>query len=124
MSSAPSAVRVQTLRPIMLLSTAAFCASTCLRITDPLLPELATAFGVTTSRASVIVTAFALAYGLAQIIYGPIGDRFGKYSVITLAVTLSATGIAAALPLDVRRQRHRAVAGEHLPECFGWKIEA
>jgi len=96
MSSVPSAVRVQTLRPIMLLCTAAFCASTCLRITDPLLPEVANAFGVTTSRASVIVTAFALAYGLAQIIYGPIGDRFGKYSVITLAVTLSAMVIAAA----------------------------
>ena len=95
-SSAPSAVRAQTLRPIMLLSTAAFCASTCLRITDPLLPEVAHAFAVSTCRASVIVTAFALAYGLAQIIYGPIGDRFGKYSVITLAVTLSAMVIAAA----------------------------
>jgi predicted MFS family arabinose efflux permease len=67
-----------------------------LRITDPLLPEVAHAFAVSTSRASVIVTAFALAYGLAQIIYGPIGDRFGKYSVITLAVTLSAMVIAAA----------------------------
>jgi MFS transporter, YNFM family, putative membrane transport protein len=95
-SSGRSAVRVQTLRPIMLLSTAAFCASTCLRITDPLLPEVASTFAVSTSRASVIVTAFALAYGLAQIIYGPIGDRVGKYSVITLAVTLSAVVIAAA----------------------------
>jgi MFS transporter, YNFM family, putative membrane transport protein len=80
----------------MLLSTAAFCASTCLRITDPLLPDVAHAFAVSISRASIIVTAFALAYGLAQIIYGPIGDRFGKYSVITLAVTLSAVVIAAA----------------------------
>jgi MFS transporter, YNFM family, putative membrane transport protein len=95
-SSTPSAVRVETLRPIMLLSTAAFCASTCLRVTDPLLPEVANAFAVSTSRASVIVTAFVLAYGLAQIIYGPIGDRFGKYSVVTLAVTLSAAVIAAA----------------------------
>lgn len=95
-SPAPSAVRVQTLRPIMLLSTAAFCASACLRVTDPLLPEVASAFGVSNSRASVIVTAFALAYGLAQIIYGPIGDRFGKYNVITLAVTLSAAVVAAA----------------------------
>jgi MFS transporter, YNFM family, putative membrane transport protein len=95
-STAPSVVRVQTLRPIMLLSTAAFCASACLRVTDPLLPEVATTFAVSTSRASVIVTAFALAYGLSQIIYGPIGDRFGKYSVITLAVTLSAVVVAAA----------------------------
>jgi MFS transporter, YNFM family, putative membrane transport protein len=95
-SAAPSAAGARTLRPIMLLSTAAFCASTCLRITDPLLPAVANAFAVSTSRASVIVTAFALAYGLSQIIYGPIGDRFGKYSVITLAVTLSAVVIAAA----------------------------
>lgn len=91
-----AAPREATLRPIMLLSTAAFCASTCLRITDPLLPEVAQSFAVSTAHASIIVTAFALAYGLAQIIYGPIGDRFGKYSVITLAVTLSAAVIAAA----------------------------
>ncbi|HEY1935155.1 MAG TPA: MFS transporter [Acetobacteraceae bacterium] len=88
--------RTAAFRPIMLLSTAAFCASTCLRITDPLLPDVAHAFAVSISRASIIVTAFALAYGLAQIIYGPIGDRFGKYSVITLAVSLSAVVIAAA----------------------------
>lgn len=95
-SAQRTAPRTQALRPIMLLSTAAFCASTCLRITDPLLPEVADTFAVSTSHASIIVTAFALAYGLAQIVYGPIGDRFGKYSVITLAVTLSAVVIAAA----------------------------
>src|ERR1700751_3432702 len=32
--------------------------------------------------------------------------------------------IAPARPFDVRRQRRRAVTGEHLAECSGRKIEA
>src|SRR5579875_3717360 len=85
-----------SLRPIGILSTAAFCVAACLRITDPLLPDVARAFGVGIGAASVVVTAFAFAYGLAQVAYGPIGDRFGKYGVIAGAMTLSALFIAAA----------------------------
>jgi YNFM family putative membrane transporter len=88
--------RALSLRPIGILSTAAFCVAACLRITDPLLPDVARAFGVGIGAASVVVTAFAFAYGLAQVAYGPIGDRFGKYGVIAGAMTLSALFIAAA----------------------------
>jgi YNFM family putative membrane transporter len=93
---AVAAPQTRSLRPIVVLSAAAFCVAACLRITDPLLPDVAHAFGVDVGTASVMVTAFSLAYGLSQIIYGPIGDRFGKYAVIAAAVTLSAVTIAAA----------------------------
>jgi MFS transporter, YNFM family, putative membrane transport protein len=83
-----------SLRPIALLSAAAFCNSSCLRITDPMLPMLAQDFRVTTGAASAVVTAFALAYGVSQLAYGPIGDRCGKYRVICVAMTLSAVAIA------------------------------
>lgn len=83
-------------RPIALLSAAAFCVASCFRITDPLLPQLAHDFHVTPGAASVVVMAFSLSYGVCQLAYGPIGDRFGKYPVLTTAVTLSALAIAAA----------------------------
>ena len=35
--------------------------------------------------ASHVITAFAVAYGLSQLFFGPVGDRFGKYIVIAWA---------------------------------------
>jgi predicted MFS family arabinose efflux permease len=44
----------------------------------------------------VIATAFALAYGICQLGYGVLGDRFGKYRLVTLATLASALTVAAA----------------------------
>lgn len=83
-------------RPIALLSGAAFASVATMRVTDPLLPQVARDFDVTAGEASVIVTAFSLAYGVCQLIYGVLGDRFGKYRLITLATFASAFTVAAA----------------------------
>ena len=93
--SAPPAP-APSLRPIVALTAASFCVGACLRITDPLLPRIAQEFAASMGAASIVVTAFSIAYGLCQIVYGPIGDRFGKYRLITLAMTVSAVTIAAA----------------------------
>lgn len=82
-------------RPIVLLSAAAFCVSSCLRITDPMLPLLAHDFRVSAGAASLVVSAFTLGYSLSQLAFGPIGDRFGKYRVLSIAMALSACAIAA-----------------------------
>jgi len=60
-----------------------------------MLPMLAQDFQVTTGAASAVVTSFALAYGISQLAYGPFGDRFGKYRIVCVAMTLSAFAIAA-----------------------------
>ena len=73
------------LRPIALLSAAAFASVATMRAGDPLLPQVAREFGVSAGEASIIATAFALAYGFCQLVYGVLGDRFGKYRLITLA---------------------------------------
>lgn len=83
-------------RPIALLSAAAFASVATMRVADPLLPQVAHEFGVTVGDASVIATAFALAYGLCQLVYGVLGDRFGKYRLVTLATLASAVTVAAA----------------------------
>jgi MFS transporter, YNFM family, putative membrane transport protein len=89
--SAPSIVR-----PIVLLSMASFASVATVRVADPLLPQVAAEFGVGAGEASVIATAFALAYGICQLIYGVLGDRFGKYRLVTLTTLVSALTVASA----------------------------
>ncbi len=69
-----------------------------MRVADPVIPQLVAEFGVTAGSASIVATAFAVSYGLVQILVGPLGDRFGKYAVIVAATFLcSLTASAAAL---------------------------
>jgi predicted MFS family arabinose efflux permease len=66
-----------------------------LRVADPLLPQVAAEFAVSVGDASIIGTTFAFAYGFCQILYGPLGDRVGKYRVIAVMTLLSALSAAA-----------------------------
>ncbi|MFN4087902.1 MAG: MFS transporter [Alphaproteobacteria bacterium] len=84
-----------TTRPIVLLSMAAFCVAATMRVADPMIPRVAAEFATTAGQAGTIVTTFTLAYGLCQLIYGPLGDRYGKFRLITLAMTLSGVVVAA-----------------------------
>lgn len=77
---------------IFLLALAAFTSTSAFRILDPALPKLSEEFGITTGRAADVVTYFALAYGLLQFFYGPVGDRFGKYRTLATATLLCAGG--------------------------------
>jgi predicted MFS family arabinose efflux permease len=87
-----------SVRPIVLLSAAAFSSAATLRVADPVIPQLVAEFGVTAGSASIVATAFSVSYGLVQILVGPLGDRFGKYAVIVAATFLcSLTASAAAL---------------------------
>jgi predicted MFS family arabinose efflux permease len=70
---------------IFALSLAAFGSGTSLRVTDPQLPRLATEFAVSLSSASYVITCFSIAYGISQLFFGPVGDRFGKYLVVAWA---------------------------------------
>ena len=84
------------LRPLVLLSAASFASVATMRAADPLLPQVAREFGVSAGEASIIATAFALAYGFCQLLYGVLGDRFGKYRLVTLATLVSALTVASA----------------------------
>jgi MFS transporter, YNFM family, putative membrane transport protein len=78
--------------PIFLLAAAAFASSATTRVADPLLPLIAEEFHTTVGDASIVATGYTLSYGLCQIVYGPVGDRFGKYRIIALMTVLSAIG--------------------------------
>ncbi|HWI36614.1 MAG TPA: MFS transporter [Burkholderiales bacterium] len=113
-------------RDVFLLSAAAFASSASLRATDPLLPLIADDYGVTTGAAAGAATAFALAYGLLQVIYGPLGDRFGRYRLIAMAAFVSAfCSAACALAPDLRslvaaRFVAGATIGAFIPLSVAW----
>lgn len=81
---------------VFLLSVAGFVVLAVMRVTDPLLPVVAQEFGESVGMAGIIVTAFALPYGLLQLAYGPLGDRLGKLKVITMTLALSAIFTSAS----------------------------
>lgn len=72
-------------RSIFLLSLAAFASAASLRATDALLPRLAADFHVGIAAAASVITSFSVAYGMMQLPFGPLGDRFGKLRVIAVA---------------------------------------
>lgn len=88
-------------RILFVLSFAAGCSSASMRVTDALLPALSTAFEVTLGTAAQAVTAFAVAYGVMQLVFGPIGDRHGKLRTIAWAcVGAALASLACSLAPD------------------------
>lgn len=97
-SDSPRLVALVPVRSIVALSFGACGSAAALRVCDPLLPRLTAEFGVGLGAAARTVTAFAIAYGVLQLAYGPVGDRYGKYRVVTIATFASAlTSLACAL---------------------------
>ena len=90
-------------RRLPLLGVAAFATMAALRVCDALLPSLAGEFAASTGEAGRTVSAFAITYGLVLLLYGPLGDRYGKFQVIaaaTLACTAASAACAMAPSLD------------------------
>ncbi len=65
------------------------------RVCDSMLPILASELGGSVSSVSQVIASFALAYGLSQLLYGPLGDRYGKLRVILFACAAATIGAAA-----------------------------
>ncbi len=69
-----------------------------------MLPELSRVFSVSLGRAAQVVSVFAITYGIAQLMYGPLGDRLGKFRVVTYATLFCSVGCVIsvlAASLDV-----------------------
>lgn len=76
-------------RVIFLMALTAFASGASLRVSDPLLPQVAGDFRIGLGQASLIVTAYAVPYGLTQAFAGLIGDRLGKCQAVAAACALS-----------------------------------
>ncbi|MDM0116105.1 MFS transporter [Variovorax sp. J22R133] len=88
---------------LWLLGICAFASMASMRVCDAMLPLLAAQYSTTTGQAARTISAFALAYGVLQLFYGPLGDRIGKARVVafaTLACTLGSTAAAFSPSLE------------------------
>ncbi|MCA3427388.1 MAG: MFS transporter [Roseomonas sp.] len=109
-----------------LLALAAFATGGGIRMLDPLLPSLASDFGVTVAGAAPMLAGFSIAYGAGQVVIGPLGDRYGKLRVAWLALLLYGFGLAAcALAWDLSamvalRTLTGLLAGAVIPLALAW----
>jgi predicted MFS family arabinose efflux permease len=113
-------------REVLLLALAAFASAVALRLCDPMLPALAKEFGTTVASAAIVVTFTSTAYGICQLLFGPLGDRFGKFRVISWACLVSTVGALAcalspSLPtLTLARALTGATTAALIPLSMAW----
>ncbi len=117
---------MDSLRALPLLASAGFASMMSMRLCDAMLPALAQTFETQPAEAAQVISAFAVAYGLLQLAYGPLGDRFGKALVISLATFACSMGaLAAALSptldvLTLSRVLMGAGAAGIIPLTMAW----
>jgi len=99
-SATPTDPGATAARAILLLVLASFVGAANLRVCDALLPQIAAELGVTVGSAATMVTAFAVAYGVCQIVVGPLGNARGKLLMVVLGSLWAgiATIVCAAMP--------------------------
>jgi len=88
-------------RSIVLLATAAFASAATTRITDSVLPQIADEFDVSIAAVAIVASVYTFAYGSFQALFGPVGDRFGKYRIVLFicmasVVTATACGLSGS----------------------------
>jgi predicted MFS family arabinose efflux permease len=82
-------------RTLVTLSCGGFASQASIRLCDPMLPQLAADLGGTLGQAAQTITAFAIGYGVFQLVHGPMGDRFGKLRVVSVASLAAAVASLA-----------------------------
>ena len=111
---------------LTLLGLAGFASMASMRSCDPMLVVLGQEFQVSTGDASAVVSVFAVVYGVLQLFYGPLGERFGKLRVVSLAVSACAvfsaiTALSVNLPmLVILRGFMGAAAAGIIPLSMAW----
>ncbi len=82
---------------LLILGLAGFVVMADNWVVSPILPSISKDLGVNVASAALIITAYMLPFGLFQLIFGYLADKFGKRQVISFAMvffTIS-TGLCA-----------------------------
>jgi len=80
---------------LLIMGLAAFMVQADARVMDPLLHVVAHDFHRTPPEAAIVISSYALPYGLFQLLYGPVGDRVGKLRVMAACLSLFSIGTFA-----------------------------
>lgn len=82
---------------VLILGLAGFTVMADNWVVSPILPSIAETLRIPLSRAGLLITAYMIPFGLFQLIFGPLADRYGKRSVISwsMAFFTIGTGLSA-----------------------------
>jgi predicted MFS family arabinose efflux permease len=82
---------------VTLLGLAGFIVMADNWVVSPILPAISNNLGIDIARAGLLISAYMLPFGVFQLIFGPLADRYGKKQVITFSMIMFtiATGLCA-----------------------------
>lgn len=107
-----------------ILGLAAFIVMADNWVVAPLLPSISKDLDVNVARAALIISAYMLPFGLFQLVFGYLGDKFGRIKVISIAmvfftIATSLCAVAAQLTdLAIYRALTGIFAGSVMPISF------
>lgn len=89
---------------LLVLALGCFSSSLVIRLTDPLVPQIARDFAALPATTALIASAFTFPYAFGQPMLGPLADQYGKARVIKACLTVLAgsmvlSGLAQSLNL-------------------------
>ena len=73
---------------LLILGLAGFVAMADNWVVSPILPAISANLNVDPVRAGVVITAYMIPFGVFQLVFGPLADRFGKRQILGLSVLL------------------------------------
>lgn len=84
-------------RIVAMLGLAGFIVMADNWVVSPILPAISKGVGASTASAGILIAAYMLPFGIFQLVFGPLADRFGKTRVIlgTFTVFALATALCA-----------------------------
>jgi len=98
---------------IPILGLAGFVTMADNWVVSPILPSIAQNLNVDIASASIVITVYMLPFGLFQLLYGYLAERFGKRQVITFAISMFtiATALCAFAVAIPDLAAYRALTG-------------
>ena len=118
---------------IMLMAALSSIVALSIDIMLPALPEISRSFSLTDDNdRQAVITVFMLGFGCAQILFGPISDRFGRKAILIPAILFYAVAavanafaasfaslLALRLAQGVAAAAVRIVVNAIVRDCFG-----
>ena len=81
-------------RIILILGLAGFVVMADNWVVSPILPAIARSIQVSPVQAGLLISAYMIPFGLFQLVFGPLADRYGKKQVITFSMIFFTAGTA------------------------------
>jgi predicted MFS family arabinose efflux permease len=86
------------MNPLLLLLILSFLVSVDVRILAPVLPSISESLGASPGSIGLAMTTYSFAYGLGQLVYGPLSDRLSRIAVVRAAgIAFAACTVLSAL---------------------------